>query len=258
MKRGFGLHALFMALVTPVVNGILGGKPMKTQWRRNVRAAVLGLAAFLLAGGAADAVPVLDQIFDPGPNPNMATGRLDKAQTLTVGITGTLVEVDVDINRYEGATANLLFDIRPTIGGVPVQSDTTTLASLIIPASSVPTTRGFVSVDLSSFAVSVAAGQVLAIVLRSDPDVASYTWYGNWSDNLYPSGRHYFRHPPGWPRPTWYPDLSTVDVGFKTFVEPVAEPVPEPGTLLLLGSGLAGLAALARRRGTTAKGGERR
>lgn len=59
VKKAFGLCAVFVVSLARGLNSIFGGKPMKTQRRRNVLAAVLGLAAFLLAGGGAEAVSIV-------------------------------------------------------------------------------------------------------------------------------------------------------------------------------------------------------
>ena len=118
---------------------------------------------------------VRDQAYEPGAGSNVQTGRLDKAQTFTVGTTGTLARVDVDILRYPGSASDLLFDLRATIYGAPVASNTNTLVSVRVPHSQAPTTRGFFSINFQNSGVPVTAGTVLAIVLRSDPDVQRYT-----------------------------------------------------------------------------------
>jgi len=160
----------------------------------------------------------LDQAYVPVTT-NMATGRLDKAQTFTVGESGTLVKVDLLMARQPGATADLLFDIRRTTSGKPNTDDAATLVSLRIPAQLVPETEGnYYSIDFSSKAFEVTAGEALAIVIRSYPDVESYTWWGKTTDNGYLNGHHYFRHPPGWPRPTWYADVAGTDMGFRTYL----------------------------------------
>ena len=171
---------------------------------------------------------VRDQAYEPGAGSNVQTGRLDKAQTFTVGTTGTLARVDVDILRYPGSASDLLFDLRATINGAPVASNTNTLVSVRVPHSQVPTTRGFFSINFQNSGVPVTAGTVLAIVLRSDPDVQSYTWFGTHSSNAYPQGHHYFRHPPGWPRPYWYGDVSGTDMGFRTYL--MSSTPPPAGT----------------------------
>ena len=66
----------------------------------------------------------------------------------------------------------------------------------------------------------MTAGDVLAIVLRNDPDVSSYTWFGTHMVDGYTEGHHYFRHPPGWPRLTWYSDVAGTDMAFRTYVVP--------------------------------------
>ena len=81
-------------------------------------------------------------------------------------------------------TADLLFDIRATNSGTPTEADSGSnlLASVSLPAASVSTAPGWVSVDLSPQNLSVAAGQRLAIALRSDDPggVAGVTY--SWAD----------------------------------------------------------------------------
>lgn len=205
-------------------------------------------AVMFIASGVTQAVPVLDQFFDSSELTSMASdvGSTDKAQTFTVGITGTLVRADVEIMRWPPSTiggvpiptGDLLFDIRTTIGGVPIDDDTMTLASMVVSADSIPMTRGWYSFDIKPFDVSVTTGDILAIVLRSESDnMIDYRWFGGLDrfDDTYDFGAHYYRNP-SYGITTWTL-LSGGDVGFKTFVEPI----PEPSTLLLLGSGLIGI-----------------
>ena len=84
--------------------------------------------------GAGHAALILDQVFDPGPNPSVASGisLLQKAQTFTVGLAGTLAQVDVDILRNGSPAGPLLFDVRATTaGGAPIESNATTLPQII-------------------------------------------------------------------------------------------------------------------------------
>lgn len=179
-----------------------------------------------------EAAPTLDQSYEP-LSINMSSSRLDNAQTFTVGVTGMLTRVDVLISRI--ATADLLFDLRATQNGVPVESDTAVLVSVRIPAAQVPVTQGFFTIDLTPFNVPVVSGQVLAIVLRSDPDIMSYMWYGTYSPDGYTRGQFYFRHPPAWPRPTWRAEAEgpADDLGFRTFVTTAPVWMKFPGQLSL-------------------------
>ncbi len=208
---------------------------------------IITVAIFFLGVSETQAVPVLDQVFDAGATPTLFSGigGTDKAQTFTVGLTGKLVRIDVDIIRQLNAPAftpqDLKFDIRQTLGGVPIESDVTTLASLVVPYASIPTTRGFFSLDISSFDVSVTAGDILAVALRESGNNTDYGLYGR-TDDSYVAGAHYFRNP-GFGITSWKSTGSGYDVGFKTFVAPISE----PSILFLLGSGLIGLISLRKR-----------
>lgn len=171
---------------------------------------------------AAQDPPVLDQSFDA---PSFLSfgfgGESHLAQTFTVGITGVLRRVDVEIRRDAGIP-DLLFDIRPTIGGVPVESDAAALANVVIPSASIPTDFTFVSVDLSSAQIAVSAGDVLAIVLRAPGagGALNYSWQGS-AVSGYGAGADFFRVAPS---PTWNGLFG--DLGFQTFVAPAVVPSP--------------------------------
>jgi hypothetical protein len=178
--------------------------------------------------------PILDQSFEPatlsrflGIGPGTSG-----AQTFTVGITGILTEVDVLVERNGGA--GLRFDIRPTVNGVPVENDAMTLASITVPASTVPFPASFLDFDVSSFGILISQGEILAMVLSDNS-----RWFGTPNDP-YPGGAAYFR----FADTTFTPVFDNLDVGFKTFVEPI----PEPSTLALLGIGVIGLGFLRSRR----------
>ncbi|MHC4445535.1 MAG: hypothetical protein ACYTF1_23560, partial [Planctomycetota bacterium] len=170
--------------------------------------------------------PILDQAFDPSDNYNLSSdvrGVVDKAQTFTVGITGVLTRVDALIYRRFNTSVDLLFDIRRTNAGVPTESDDDTLASLAVPASSVPTTIQFCTFDISSFYVSVTVGDVLAIVFRTPPGAGineTYSWVGLLGDPYSP-GSPFFRNPSA-----GFDNWSVLfgDSGFRTFVETIPEP----------------------------------
>ena len=175
---------------------------------------------------------VLDQFYDPGVLPLIThrVGYTDKAQTFTVGTAGILYRIDVDINRWPSdtldSTDDLLFGLRTTMGGVPINDDSTTLANVTIAASAIPTTRSFFSIDVSPFGISVEDGDILAIVLRSDADYleSDYEWYGNDTRvNTYDSGITYYRSP-FFGTTSWTP-FTNQDLGFRTYVTVVPEPI---------------------------------
>ena len=181
------------------------------------------------------AVPVLDQEYDPAVT--TATGFIglsnfiDRSQTFTVRITGTLTRVDVLISRGDLTTAALLFDVRTTSGGAPTEPDSgaNILESQSIAAASVATSSGFFTINLTG--ISVTAGDLLAIALRSDDSAnPAYSWHGTTSDG-YSAGAAFDRFGGDWG------DTFFADAGFKTFVDAV----PEPTTLALMTLGLAGL-----------------
>jgi hypothetical protein len=181
------------------------------------------------------AAPILDQSFDA---PSFLAfgfgGDVHLAQTFTVGLAGVLTRVDLEIRRDSGIP-DVLFDVRPTEGGVPVESDALALVSLTIPNTSIPTSFSFLQVDFSSTPIPVSVGDVLAVVLRA-PGEGSTLNYG-WQASFFPqyvSGDGFFREVPSGSWTSLFGDFS-----FQTFVDPAATVVPEPAAFLLVGSGLA-------------------
>ena len=179
----------------------------------------------LVTGARATGECVVDQEFDPRGITVVSFIKfdMDKAQTFTVGLSGQLAEVEVFIARdFLPQGVDLVFDVRETHDGVPIEDDSHSLAQVVIPDTDVPTSWDFFQIDLMPFNVLVEARDVLAIVLREqggNPDT-EFWWFGKQVD-LYAAGGPFFR----WPTEgynTWTPLTSPVfDHGFKTTVCPI-------------------------------------
>ena len=163
------------------------------------------------------------------------------AQTFTVGIPGPLVGVDLQVGKWDFdlPTEDLLVDIRPTTGGVPVPDDSLALASIAIPVTDIPllsqvwATGTFTFVDLSGFSITVTPGEMLAIALHTTSPTGFYGWVDQieFLGPTYPGGAQYSRRfSPDWGETVGW------DAGFRTYV------APEPATLTMMCIGLVGIA----------------
>jgi len=143
------------------------------------------------------------------------------AQTFTVGTSGRLTRVAVQLGGFGAPTVQVQLEIRPTIAGVP-SSVGSALASATIPVASILSanpTNAFITVDLSA-PIQVTTGTVLAIVLSSGEQIGTYTWkaansYSNPPPPLYFAGAGFFRDTND---PTWRTS-GTTDHGFQTYMD---------------------------------------
>jgi hypothetical protein len=200
--------------------------------------AIVALVVFLVSAGVSQATPILDQSFTPNVDTSYGiSNQHSRGQTFTVGLTGTLSSIDFYI-RNNGVSDLALWDIRATTGGVPTASDSTTLASGSFASNLAPSSLGFFSIDVSSFGIAVAPGDVLALDLRGTGANTALGWGGQ-TTNAYATGSG-FNGAPGSVSTTWN-SLGNTDLGFQTFVEPVSassesassDPVPEPSAMAL-------------------------
>src|SRR5687767_3691112 len=209
-----------------------------------IAAFVLGLSAIFPL--YAEATPIVDQVFAPSSSSAIPAGLGQAAQTFTVGVSGTLVQIDVAawLNPL-GLDFPLLFDLRPVDGsGVPLNDPSTALVQRTIPRASVPTNQTptpdqFVAVNLG-LGVPVTAGDQFAIVLNGATG-GSYGVFANSGDGY--AGGDYF-----WNFQTGLWELrSGADFGFRTWIES-ATTVAEPSTLLLIVTSVASVVLSRRNR----------
>jgi len=158
-------------------------------------------------------VEALDQAMEPDPPRDSGSGP-DRAQTFTVGITGRLTRLDLQLYEESTPVAPLYIQIRPTTGGAPVEESTSALAGFAIIPGEIGTLPGeWATFDLTTFDIQVQKGDVLAIVLQSDDE--RWNWQGEGADG-YDDGNTFVRVAPTFPTFTEF-DL---DQGFRTYVTP--------------------------------------
>jgi hypothetical protein len=208
----------------------------------------------------------IDQGYRPSTTGHntIVAARYETAQTFTVGLSGTMTSVDVQVARFGFSPSDvpddtpLTLDIRRTVNGIPVESNSgpEILASVRVLAASLPISDGFgapfVNFDLPDFLVAV--GDTLAIVMQTPagpvlggPDDTPFIWTMD-DPGAYSRGRIFVRgisaHSLTWNDTS----LAGADHSFRTFVDSVSPPIPEPAPFALLVSGLALIGAIQKRR----------
>jgi hypothetical protein len=202
----------------------------------------------LLAGAAclglapAEAATVVDQTFTPtiitvqSAFTNGPTFR--RAETLTVGVAGTLSEVDIQLSLASGFSA-------PVFTGFNILSTNSSGVPNTGPGSILGTgTLSSQTATLADFTTSLAVtvGEVIAIEPITSNNSAAWAGQNFPPAVSYTRGQDYFI-----PMGSSGPFLTSGAVdGFTTFV--TTPQVPLPGALPLFATGLAGLGLLGWRR----------
>ena len=179
-------------------------------------------------------------VLDQQPNPATTTQGLVAQdggiyhQTVTVGLTGNLDSVDLYMSSISSlpTSFDVFIGIESASGGIPTGTNLATVSDNFGGTSFSPT---FISFDFSSFNLFFNTGDEFAISVQSFQTGTGgvqnqYVWHRDLdSADLYTDGSAFYN--------SGY--LGTTDFIFKTFVE--TNPVPIPGAIWLLGSGLIGL-----------------
>ena len=192
-------------------------------------APAISLATLILLAAAAPAWSsgVLDQAFEVDTNVggsgyaplvNEPGHDFKAAQTFTVGAGGVLTDVEVLVAGAYGAAEPLVLEIQSTTAGVP---DGTVLATASLARAVVPNAAAYTNFDVSGAGLSVTAGELLAIVLRTDPvpagSGASYVWEGEVDALALYLGGEALGTMNAIP---WSDPGFSADFGFRTYVDP--------------------------------------
>jgi hypothetical protein len=204
----------------------------------------LSAALTLICPAAAQATIVQDQSYLVSNGVTFSSTTTDitsfrRAQTFTVGVTGTLVEIDlsidpISISPFSTGSLNLL----STSAGVPtaiLQTSPTVTNTLV---------GGFLDF---TFSLNVIAGEVLAfeLVTTRNPSLASPLFMKGSDPGGYAGGSDFFINT-AFNINNFTP--ITGDANFRTFVDGAVSPVPEPSTWAMMILGFAGIGFTAFRK----------
>ena len=204
------------------------------RWMSRLRTPPLPLAMLIGAALAhsAAAAPVIDQdsLYPTSQFAAAALSYAQRAQTFTLGQSGLLSQLDLQLYQQPGSMTPPTVQIRTTTGGVPNPGASAVLFETTVDIGSLPFWEGFddyiepTCFDLRSAGIMVNPGDVLAISYQSSATSNSdwTMWSGNYGDK-YAAGASFWRQSftQAWTQ-------TNDEFSFRTWVDPNPSALP-PG-----------------------------